>query len=83
MKKLYCDILQENFPLTEGVTFSHLYAKLPNLLSQAMAKEVSIPIAFVSLLHLANEKVITNSLILCYYSVFISYIESFDHKFYR
>lgn len=38
------------------VLFSQLYVKLPSLLSQAMAKEVSIPIAFVSLLHLANEK---------------------------
>lgn len=56
---IWCFILQENTYAVKQteVLFSQLYVKLPSLLSQAMAKEVSIPIAFVSLLHLANEKV--------------------------
>ncbi|XP_065883391.1 condensin complex subunit 2-like isoform X2 [Dysidea avara] len=44
---------------TDRLLFSQLYSKLPATLPQAMVKEVSVPIAFVSLLHLANEKSLT------------------------
>ncbi|XP_076626934.1 uncharacterized protein LOC143344612 [Colletes latitarsis] len=36
--------------------FSEIYKKLPNILTKDNSKELSYPIAFVSLLHLANEK---------------------------
>jgi len=53
----------------DGLLFSQLYGKLPTTLSQAVMKEVSVPIAFVSLLHLANEKVRFHLLIFfqCFY----------------
>lgn len=37
--------------------FSHLYGELPVRVSSKMANDLSQPIAFVTLLHLANEKV--------------------------
>ncbi|XP_076624663.1 condensin complex subunit 2 [Colletes latitarsis] len=36
--------------------FSEIYKELPNILTKDNSKELSYPIAFVSLLHLANEK---------------------------
>ena len=47
----------------DDVTYPHsfkdVYAKLPGKLSKHMAKNLSVSIAFVCLLHLANEKVRT------------------------
>ncbi|XP_011301112.1 condensin complex subunit 2 [Fopius arisanus] len=40
----------------EPKTFAEIYEHLPDKLSKNDAKELSFPIAFVSLLHLANEK---------------------------
>ena len=37
--------------------FSRMYEDLPSCLSKNMAENLSVPLAFVSLLHLANEKV--------------------------
>ena len=39
-------------------SFKDLYEQIPAKLSRTMSKNLSIPIAFVCLLHLANEKVI-------------------------
>ena len=41
----------------EGIKFSSLYSKLPLILPTTMAKNMSVPLSFVCLLHLANEKV--------------------------
>ena len=38
-------------------SFKDIYDMLPEELSKTMAKNLSVPIAFVCLLHLANEKV--------------------------
>ena len=43
----------------QGVEFCALYSDLPSKLSTQMTKSLSIPICFVCLLHLANEKVHT------------------------
>ena len=40
-----------------GVKFSELYSQLPSRVSTTTAKNLSIPICVVCLLHLANEKV--------------------------
>ena len=53
----------ENIPLeSEGMLkkatkFSDLYVKLPSRVSSTTAKNLSVPICVVCLLHLANEKV--------------------------
>lgn len=61
--------LQENVPVDQqrnekeetGVSqicsFKELYDKLPGKLSKNMSKNLSVSIAFVCILHLANEKV--------------------------
>ena len=65
---MLCFNLQcENLPhdATSGVTksfnngtdFSKLYSTLSSRVSSATAKNLSVPIGFVCLLHLANEKV--------------------------
>lgn len=66
-------LFQENIPSeSEGVTekpglednawsdpksFKNIYSNLPEKISKNMAKNLSVPIAFVCVLHLANEKV--------------------------
>lgn len=45
--------------------FSNLYGELPVRVSYKMANDLSQPIAFVTLLHLANEKVSNNNNNLC------------------
>ncbi|XP_043251000.1 condensin complex subunit 2-like [Colletes gigas] len=42
--------------MNEKKYFSEIYKELPNTLTKDNSKELSYPIAFVSLLHLANEK---------------------------
>lgn len=42
--------------ITKPCSFSDLYSKIPAKISKNMAKSLSVPIAFVCLLHLANEK---------------------------
>ena len=59
--------IQENIPSENDLnkktsvagiqSFKELYEQLPGKLSKTMAKNLSIPIVFVCLLHLANEKV--------------------------
>lgn len=49
-------------------SFTNLYDMLPEKLSSTMSKNLSIPIAFVCLLHLANEKVRHENLSLKSYS---------------
>ena len=43
--------------ITKPCLFTDLYHKIPQKISKNMAKSLSVPIAFVCLLHLANEKV--------------------------
>ena len=43
--------------VTKPCNFTELYHTIPNKISKHMAKNLSVPIAFVCLLHLANEKV--------------------------
>ncbi|XP_022258757.1 condensin complex subunit 2-like [Limulus polyphemus] len=38
------------------MSFSHIYKTLPHQLSSLMTKNLSVPIAFVCLLHMVNEK---------------------------
>lgn len=45
--------------VTYPCSFKEIYTKLPEKLSKNMAKNLSVSIAFVCILHLANEKVIT------------------------
>ncbi|EZA55019.1 hypothetical protein DMN91_009412 [Ooceraea biroi] len=40
----------------ESKRFSNVYKQLPKLLSKANAEALSVPISFISLLHLANDK---------------------------
>ena len=42
---------------SQFVDFHAMYSKLPSLLSAQMSSSISVPICFVCLLHLANEKV--------------------------
>ncbi|XP_076178781.1 condensin complex subunit 2 [Ptiloglossa arizonensis] len=42
--------------MKENKYFSDIYKKLPDLLTKANTEALSVPLAFVSLLHLANEK---------------------------
>jgi len=44
---------------TNGTEFSRLYSMLSKQVSSVTAKNLSVPISFVCLLHLANEKVST------------------------
>ena len=46
-----------NQPEACATEFSTLYSALPSKLPDSMAKNVSVSICFVCLLHLANEKV--------------------------
>ncbi|XP_008557712.1 condensin complex subunit 2 [Microplitis demolitor] len=48
--------IESSTTIKEQKRFSEIYTKLPNMLSKNDAEELSFPIAFVSLLHLANEK---------------------------
>ena len=41
----------------EPQSFKDMYSSLPSKLSQSASKNLSVPIAFVCLLYLANEKV--------------------------
>ena len=43
--------------VTSPHSFKEIYAQLPGKLSKNMAKNLSVSIAFVCILHLANEKV--------------------------
>ena len=43
--------------VTKPYNFTDLFHTMPNKISKQMAKNLSVPIAFVCLLHLANEKV--------------------------
>jgi len=47
--------------LNNGTEFSKLYSTLSVRVSSATAKNLSVPIGFVCLLHLANEKVNTRN----------------------
>jgi condensin complex subunit 2 len=44
--------------VTKPCKFTELYHTMPSKISKQMAKNLSVPIAFVCLLHLANEKVL-------------------------
>ena len=52
--------------LNKGTDFSKLYSTLSSQVSSATAKNLSVPIGFVCLLHLANEKVKTHNACMCY-----------------
>lgn len=52
---------QQSDKIIESLTFSDIYKTLPNELSKSNAEALSLPIAIVSLLHLANEKSLTLS----------------------
>lgn len=52
---------QQNDKIIESVAFSDIYKTLPNELSKSNVEALSLPIAIVSLLHLANEKSLTLS----------------------
>ncbi|XP_014613782.1 PREDICTED: condensin complex subunit 2 [Polistes canadensis] len=52
---------QQNGQIIQSITFSDIYKSLPNVLSKSNAEALSLPIAIVSLLHLANEKSLTLS----------------------
>ncbi|KAI4479677.1 hypothetical protein M0804_010727 [Polistes exclamans] len=52
---------QQNDQIIQSITFSDIYKSLPNVLSKSNAEALSLPIAIVSLLHLANEKSLTLS----------------------
>lgn len=53
-----CDQEEELKTMTGSVTFSHLYSEIPKHISETAAKNMSIPIALVTFLHLCNEKVL-------------------------
>ena len=42
----------------DGVLFHSVYDHLPSLIPSHEAKDLSVPIAFVALLHMCNERVI-------------------------
>ncbi|XP_017795146.1 PREDICTED: condensin complex subunit 2-like [Habropoda laboriosa] len=46
----------ENLKMNDSKHFSDIYKELPNVLTKTNMEALSFPIAFVSLLHLANEK---------------------------
>jgi condensin complex subunit 2 len=46
----------EKLRVKRPVTFSDMYAALPSRLPSVLAENLSAPLAFVALLHLANEK---------------------------
>jgi len=48
-------LITEDKPVKQDFTFSDLYKVLPNQISHNMAENLSVPIAFACLLHLANE----------------------------
>lgn len=50
---------KDNSTVTYPHSFKEIYAQLPGKLSKNMAKNLSVSIAFVCILHLANEKVRT------------------------
>jgi len=50
------DMLNESRKIEKASTFSELYRKVPPLLPPKMAENISCGLAFVALLHLANEK---------------------------
>ena len=52
---------KSNGSVTNPHSFKELYAQLPGKLSKNMAKNLSVSIAFVCILHLANEKVSTRT----------------------
>ncbi|KAI4490999.1 hypothetical protein M0802_010575 [Mischocyttarus mexicanus] len=52
---------QSSNQIKESVNFSDIYKTLPNELSKVNVESLSVPIALVSLLHLANEKSLTLS----------------------
>ena len=43
--------------MNKSILFTSLLSELPNRVSGQMAENLSVPITFVCLLHLANEKV--------------------------
>lgn len=47
---------QEENEMNNSKCFSNIYKSLPNMLTKTNVEALSFPIAFVSLLHLANEK---------------------------
>ncbi|XP_076244920.1 condensin complex subunit 2 [Calliopsis andreniformis] len=50
--------IQQKETMDHSVHFSDVYKKLPNELTKTNVEALSFPISFVSLLHLANEKVL-------------------------
>lgn len=46
----------ETSTMTEAKQFSDVYKMLPKLLTKSNAEALSVPLSFISLLHLANEK---------------------------
>lgn len=59
MKQLkYCTwkMLTEQTPDVNPTTFFKLYTRLPSKLSTNMRESLSVPLALLSVLHLANEK---------------------------
>lgn len=50
------EAVNEAETMTESKQFSSVYKTLPKLLSKSNAEALSVPISFISMLHLANEK---------------------------
>ncbi|ESO01381.1 hypothetical protein HELRODRAFT_174936 [Helobdella robusta] len=55
LKKVLYGIIKKNFDKSTSVLFTQLYKDLQKQLPKKLASDLSIPIAFSSLLHLANE----------------------------
>lgn len=50
--------VEERDAMTEAKQFSNVYKVLPKVLSKSNAEALSVPLSFISLLHLANEKLL-------------------------
>ena len=53
---IYLQKNEENNSLNQPQLFSEMYSSLPGKVSSNMWENMSVPIAFTCLLHLANEK---------------------------
>lgn len=51
------EVEQSEREIKDGTSFHNIYDKLPQLCPSHEAKDLSVPIAFVALLHMCNEKV--------------------------
>lgn len=57
-KTLKSKVEKKEEPVIKAKEFSEMYQELPKLLNKANQEALSVPVCFVSLLHLANEKVL-------------------------